>query len=172
MDMRSQLCVFLGYTHDYKGYNRLHIPSGKIYISRDIIFYETRFPFSDSPSTPTWTSSLSMACPSSYKDLLDSFSLEPISPSQPNALNSFSHPDTLNPSSSRLTISPSATPSNPPSSFPSQASTRWPINSPSPNPNSHPLNTGSSFPTPSPSHPNPNVLPSLTESSPITCDLN
>jgi hypothetical protein len=42
---RSQLCVFLGYSFQHKGYRCLHIPSGRIYISRNVVFDETMFPF-------------------------------------------------------------------------------------------------------------------------------
>jgi len=50
LDFRSKLCVFLGYSLHHKGYRCLHIPSGKIYISRHVIFDETIFP-SNLPST-------------------------------------------------------------------------------------------------------------------------
>jgi GAG-pre-integrase domain len=42
---RSLPCVFLGYSLIHKGYECLHIESGKIFISRHVIFDELIFPF-------------------------------------------------------------------------------------------------------------------------------
>ena len=42
-------CVFLGYSPLHKGSKCLHHPSGQIYISRDVIFEETVFPFQNGP---------------------------------------------------------------------------------------------------------------------------
>jgi hypothetical protein len=39
-------CVFLGYSTHHKGYKCLDVSSGRVYISRDIFFDETVFPFS------------------------------------------------------------------------------------------------------------------------------
>jgi hypothetical protein len=49
-DFRSQQCVFLGYSLNHKGYKCLHPPTGRIYISRDVVFHESIFPFSSSSS--------------------------------------------------------------------------------------------------------------------------
>lgn len=57
MDMRSKLCVFLGYTADHKGYNCLHLPTRRIYISRDVYFDENKFPFATSVGLPSSTHS-------------------------------------------------------------------------------------------------------------------
>ncbi|CAA7035584.1 unnamed protein product [Microthlaspi erraticum] len=46
-DPRSLQCVFLGYNSQYKGYRCLYPPTGKIYISRHVIFEENQFPFQD-----------------------------------------------------------------------------------------------------------------------------
>jgi hypothetical protein len=43
---RSKECVFLGYSNLHKGFKCLDISSGRIYISRDVIFDENVFPFS------------------------------------------------------------------------------------------------------------------------------
>jgi hypothetical protein len=42
---RSKQCVFLGYSHMHKGVKCLDIASGRVYISRDVVFDETVFPF-------------------------------------------------------------------------------------------------------------------------------
>jgi len=55
---RSQLCVFLGYSLNHKGYRCLHVPSGRVYISRNVIFDETTFPFHHLPTATSSPSSL------------------------------------------------------------------------------------------------------------------
>jgi histone deacetylase 1/2 len=42
---RSKQCVFLGYSHMHKGVKCLDVNSGLVYISRDVVFDETVFPF-------------------------------------------------------------------------------------------------------------------------------
>ena len=44
---KSLQCVFMGYSNQYKGYRCLYPPTGKIYISRHVIFDEEVFPFKD-----------------------------------------------------------------------------------------------------------------------------
>ena len=51
LSFRSKACVFLGYSGLHKGYKCLDMDSGRIYISRDVIFDETKFPFSNIPSS-------------------------------------------------------------------------------------------------------------------------
>ena len=43
---RSKQCVFLGYSHMHKGVKCLDVSSGRVYISRDVVFDESVFPFS------------------------------------------------------------------------------------------------------------------------------
>jgi hypothetical protein len=43
----SKRCVFLGYNNSHKGFKCLDPSEGRIYISRDIVFDENVFPFSD-----------------------------------------------------------------------------------------------------------------------------
>jgi hypothetical protein len=43
---RSKQCTFLGYITHHKGYKCLDISIGRVYISRDVVFDETVFPFS------------------------------------------------------------------------------------------------------------------------------
>ena len=59
MDSQSERCVFLGYSAFHIGYRCLSLTSGKICISRDVIFIEHDYPYkkqplfsnSDTPST-------------------------------------------------------------------------------------------------------------------------
>jgi hypothetical protein len=44
---RSIRCVFLGYSSLHKGFKCLDISTGRIYISRDVVFDENCFPFAD-----------------------------------------------------------------------------------------------------------------------------
>jgi hypothetical protein len=57
----SKPCVFQGYSSHHKGYKCFHSETGRIFISRDVIFHEEVFPFShaktNSKSYPTETSS-------------------------------------------------------------------------------------------------------------------
>lgn len=46
-DPKSLLCVFLGYTEKHKGYRCLHPPTGRVYLSRHVLFDENRFPYTD-----------------------------------------------------------------------------------------------------------------------------
>jgi hypothetical protein len=43
---RSKQCTFLSYSTHHKGYKCLDISIGRVYISRDVVFDETIFPFS------------------------------------------------------------------------------------------------------------------------------
>ena len=55
---------FLGYSALHKGYKCLHVPSNRVYISRDVVFDENIFPFAHMPTShalppPTESSLLS-----------------------------------------------------------------------------------------------------------------
>lgn len=63
LEFRSKKCVFLGYSSIHKGYKCLHVPSNRMYISRDVVFDETIFPFSNLPSVTPQPSSTSTSLP-------------------------------------------------------------------------------------------------------------
>ena len=44
---RSKPCVFLGYSAQHKGIKCLDLSTGRVYISRDVVFDEIKFPFAD-----------------------------------------------------------------------------------------------------------------------------
>lgn len=44
---RSMRCAFLGYSNQHKGYKCFDISTGRVYISRDLVFDETVFSFSE-----------------------------------------------------------------------------------------------------------------------------
>jgi hypothetical protein len=46
LSFRSKECTFLGYSNLHKGFKCLDISTGRIYISRDVVFDEDVFPFS------------------------------------------------------------------------------------------------------------------------------
>ncbi|KZV21171.1 hypothetical protein F511_24735 [Dorcoceras hygrometricum] len=52
-DVRARACVFLGYPPHQKGYKLLDTLTNRIFISRDVVFHETTFPFSNQPSSST-----------------------------------------------------------------------------------------------------------------------
>lgn len=48
LQQRSLPCIFLGYSDKHKGYRCLHNPTGRVYISRHVVFQESLFPFDKS----------------------------------------------------------------------------------------------------------------------------
>jgi hypothetical protein len=53
LEICSKKCVFLGYSALHRGYKCLHIPSNRVYISRDVVFNKNLFPFSNMPLSPS-----------------------------------------------------------------------------------------------------------------------
>ncbi|KAG9441454.1 hypothetical protein H6P81_017308 [Aristolochia fimbriata] len=53
LEDRSTSCVFLGYHPKYKGYRCLDVARNKVYVSRNVVFDETVFPYSQPTLLPT-----------------------------------------------------------------------------------------------------------------------
>lgn len=47
LQFRSKRCVFLGFSNMHKGFKCLEVSTSRVYISRDVVFDETIFPFSE-----------------------------------------------------------------------------------------------------------------------------
>jgi hypothetical protein len=64
LDFRSKTCIFLGYSPHHRGYRCLDQSSGRIYLSRDVVFNEQLFPFSNNSEnashSPEYASSNSL----------------------------------------------------------------------------------------------------------------
>jgi hypothetical protein len=53
--------VFIGYSELHKGYKCLHISTGRVYISRDVIFDGHVFPFSKLPENASCSTSIDVS---------------------------------------------------------------------------------------------------------------
>lgn len=51
LDARTKKCIMLDYSLNHKGYRCLDVSTGKIYLSRHVIFDENSFPFANSSSS-------------------------------------------------------------------------------------------------------------------------
>jgi len=105
--LRSKQCVFLGYSSHHKGYECYHLESGRMYISRNVVFHEIVFPFftktlpfvSFAPHpTPYSSFSLPIASPNL------SGSTPPILPSLPDT-SIISHSPSTSPSPRAICLS-------------------------------------------------------------------
>lgn len=132
-------CIFLGYNPHHKGYSYLD-SSGRVYISKDVIFHETKFPCQEH-SQPISHTSLS---PTNYP------------------LTVLQKPPTLPCTPLPLPSQPASSPSLSPSLF-------TPISATAPAGPPSPLTTPPSFPSPHPSPLAPiSSLASFSSSSPYS----
>lgn len=51
MDERGRKCVFIGYPANTKGYTLYDLKDHSVFDSRDVVFYETHFPYKSSIQT-------------------------------------------------------------------------------------------------------------------------
>jgi histone deacetylase 1/2 len=71
LSFRSRLCVFLGYSQQHKGYKCLDRSSGRIFISRDVVFDEQVFPYATPTPLPPSSSNVPSVFPMSESVLQD-----------------------------------------------------------------------------------------------------
>ncbi|GAA0163393.1 hypothetical protein LIER_19274 [Lithospermum erythrorhizon] len=120
LQYRSIPCIFISYSPQQKGYQCLHLSTGRVYLSRHVIFYESIFPFNQD-ALSTNSSSLSSnsnsysITPSSLV-VLSHHDLPPDLLSPPPQLPNSSTPSqTINLMSASIpSITPSRSPSNSP----------------------------------------------------------
>jgi hypothetical protein len=162
---RSLQCVFLGYSLRHKGYKCLHLPTGRVYFSRDVLFQEDIFPFA---TTPSHSSPPTVNSPPTHPRE-PSIILPPTAPTHPRATvqpvssaaphtpcviqppSPFHAPPHTDNSSSRATHSSSSSPSHVPSLptlpdspspvAPSSSNTVSPLGAPNLQVSHHPMTT-------------------------------
>ena len=160
LDPRSDKCVFLGYSASHLGYRCISLSSGKLYISRDVIFQEHDYPLKSSSLIKNSQHSLSHGLLESSPASSDSTAQPSGSSISPVLLASPILPDSpASPASSILPDS-SASPASPLSPvlpvIPPDSFNYNPLNSPE---NSIPSHTPSTNPL-SPSNLDHNTSPS------------
>ena len=93
---KTTQCVFIGYAGQYKGYLCLNLLTGKIMVSRHVLFDEFDFPFSTSPHSSTQSHNISslpqasVCLPQSLPPLVNSQNI--VIPSQPSISSTASEP--------------------------------------------------------------------------------
>jgi histone deacetylase 1/2 len=96
-DFRSHQCIILGYSNTHKGYKCLS-PTGKIFVSKDVLFNETSFPY------PSLFSETNTNLPSPTQDIplsnlpIDSHNLQQVTTQdpEPNDIEIAIHPIPVN----------------------------------------------------------------------------
>jgi len=91
---RSKHCIFLGYSNNHRGYRYLDPISRKVYVSRHVVFDESRFPAENgvlSPATPGSVSSVSFPIFSNIPSS-SSVQIQHVNTDTPPALHASSSP--------------------------------------------------------------------------------
>uniref|UniRef100_A0A2N9H9G4 Reverse transcriptase Ty1/copia-type domain-containing protein n=1 Tax=Fagus sylvatica TaxID=28930 RepID=A0A2N9H9G4_FAGSY len=148
--------ALLGYSSLHKGYKCFHIPSGRMYVSRDVVFLESQFPFQNSPIPPSDSPSI-LGSPLGLQPIITRPAIRGVPAARsiaPLPLNSPLEPETTHLASSPLTNTAQALEMEPePTHLASRPITtaqahepKNPINSPAQNPHLMPSSLVSSSP--------------------------
>ena len=68
---RARQCIFLGYPCNVKGYKLFDLETHSVFVSRDVVFHESVFPYASSSSGSTSSSILPLPCAPPVSTLLD-----------------------------------------------------------------------------------------------------
>ena len=110
---RSEQCIFLGYSSIHLGYRCLSLSSQKLFISRDVIFEESIFPYSSSSTSPKIQSpgilgppptNLPIILRPSVQDIYNSTTAETIKPTSQAQHSSNSSLESTDPEENNLTM--------------------------------------------------------------------
>lgn len=159
-DFRSHECLFLGYSTAYKGYKCLS-PSGRIFISKDVLFNESKFPYNDTFFPNVSLPSSTIPSSSSSKVTLNTQALPNVFPVPTASTTSHSSSSSQFNSSHTPTASMSANPIT-------QTASTNPTPSPSSNANNQPTTTTSPSSSSISAPRDPNLQPLPTNTHPMT----
>ncbi|KAL5713883.1 Beta-galactosidase 8 [Ranunculus cassubicifolius] len=112
---RTKECVFIGYSPQHHGYRCLHIPTGRVYVSRHVTFNELHFPFKSTIPNPAPSSIQSpTVSPTSITITTETPLPQPINTSPPTPLHiTTSPPVPTSPSPNVTTSEPQHPPPTP-----------------------------------------------------------
>lgn len=165
---RSKECIFLGYSTSHRGYKCLDNKSGRIYISKDVLFNEKHFPYQITP--PTTCSPNQTVTSAAPLGVVNHIPLQ--TPHTPNNLTPNNQPTPHIPttfpshtSSPYISASASPTPTLPSTASSTIDPNSTPTSSPSPTTNTHHMLTRSKT-----GHLKPPLFPTinLTTTEPTT----
>jgi hypothetical protein len=165
---RSLQCVFLSYSLRHKGYRCFHVPTSRLYISRDVIFQESIFPFQKTNLFSPLPNSTSPALSPNSSSILGPHPslIQPLNFTGLSNSNTAPRQAHNTPTASPIHHTPietDPTPLSPLQTNPSPETSPYP----SPNTATESPNPSSSIPSPT-SEPAPPPLPSSTRIPPHT----
>ena len=83
---RSKECVFIGYSEHHKGYKCLDTSTGRVYISRDVVFDETSFPFAKKYDVTLHPPNYNDLLPTTDSGICTNITNDPLGPMQSRAV--------------------------------------------------------------------------------------